>query len=116
MPANTPIAVWVLAAFAGSCVGVGFASGYLARHRAWGAWPIGLGSISVALLLLWPVILLVAFFVTSTGHCEPSAGDPCDAPAMMFWIIITVFMPLLFVISFVLALSGGIIAWLRFRP
>ena len=32
VPNNTPIAVWILA-FMGSCVGLGFAAGYVARRR-----------------------------------------------------------------------------------
>jgi len=110
MPENTPIEVWFLAAFIGSCVGLGFASGYLARKRGWGTGTIGVGSTGVA--LLWPIIVLAAFLLTSRGPCEP----PCDAPVYVFTGIITIVVPLLFVVSFVLALVGGLIAWLRFRP
>ena len=113
MPDNTPIEVWFLAAFVGSCVGLGFAAGYFARRRALGRWAIDLGSTLVA--LLWPVVVLTAFLLTSSG-CEPSPGDPCDAPVYVLMGITTIVMPLLFLVSFVLALSGGMIAWLRFRP
>jgi hypothetical protein len=108
---NTPVAVWCLAAFLGSCVGLGFAAGYLARRRGWGTWTIGLASTCVA--LLWPIIVLAAFLLTSSrGPCEP----PCDAPVYVFTGIVTIVMPLLFVLSFVLALSGAFVAWRRFRP
>ena len=113
MLGNTPIAVWVLAAFLGSCVGLGFAAGYQARRRLWGAWVVGLGSTGVA--VLWPIVIVVAFLLTS-GGCKPSPGDPCDAPVYVFMGIITFVVPLVFVLSFVLTLGGGIIAWLRFRP
>ena len=114
MPDNTPIEVWLLGTFLASCFGLGFVAGYIARRHGWRAWTVGLGSTSVA--LLWPIVVLSAFLVT-TGPCVPqSASDPCDGPAMLFVAIATVVMPLLFIIGFVFALSGGIIAWLRFRP
>jgi len=114
MPDDTPIEVWLLVAFLGSCVGLGFVAGYCARRRAWSAWTIGLGSAGVG--LLWPIAVLAIFLLTS-GNCVPqSASDPCDGPAMLMSAIVTVVIPLLFIIGFILSLSGGIIAWLRFRP
>lgn len=113
MPNNLPIEVWFLAAFVGSCVGLGFAAGYLACRRAWGGWIVGVGSIGVG--LLWPVALFVIFFLT-TGPCKSrSPSDPCDGPAMLLMSIIAVSLPL-FAVSFVLALGGAFIAWWRFRP
>jgi hypothetical protein len=113
MPNNVPIEVWFLAAFAGSCLSLGFAAGYIARRRAWGGWTIGVGSTGVG--LLWPVALFVIFFLT-TGPCQPrSPSDPCDGPAMLLMSIRTISIPL-FVIGFVLALGGAFMAWWRFRP
>ena len=110
MPDRMPIEAWFLAAYFGSCVGLGFAAGYVARHRTWGSWTIGLASTSVA--LLWPIIALAAFLLTSSGPCEP----PCDAPVYVLTGIVLIVMPLLFVFSFVLAIGGAFVAWRRFRP
>jgi hypothetical protein len=111
---NTPVEVWLLAAFVGSCACLGFAAGYVARRRAWGRWTIGMGSTGVA--LLWPIVVLATFLLT-TGRCEPrTPSDPCDGPAMLLVAILTFVMPLLVVGGFVLALGGAFIAWLRFRP
>jgi hypothetical protein len=107
-----PIEVWFLVAFVGSCVGFGFAAGYVARRRAWPAWTIGLGATAVA--LLWPVALFVTFLLT-TGPCQPrTPSDPCDGPAMLLISIVMV-TPFLFLVSLVLALAGAFFAWWRFR-
>ena len=110
MPDRMPIEAYFLAAFVGSCVRLGFAAGYMGRRHGWGSWTIGLGSTCVA--LLWPIVALAAFLLTSRGPCEP----PCDAPVYVFTGIVAIVMPLLFVLSFVLALSGAFVAWWRFRP
>ncbi len=113
MLGSVPFEVWILAAFVASCVGLGFAAGYVARHRAWKGWTIGVGSTGVG--LLWPVGLFVIFFLT-TGPCKPRGpSDPCDGPAMLLMSII-VMTPLVFLVSFLLALGGAFIAWRRFRP
>jgi hypothetical protein len=103
-----PIEAWFLAAFFGSCVGLGFAAGYTARRRRWGSWTIGMASVGVA--LFWPIIVLATFSLTNRGACEP----PCDAPVYVLMGILMV-VPLLFVFGFVLAVVGGLVAWWRFR-
>ena len=113
MVPNIPIEVWLLAAFIGSCVGLGFSAGYVARHRAWGRWTIGLSSIGIG--LLWPFLLFMAFLLLS-GPCQPQTpSDPCDGPAMLMMSIIAV-TPALFVVSFVLALVGAFLSRLCFPP
>ena len=104
------IEAWVLAAFFGSCVGLGFAAGYVARRRIWGSWTIGVASAGVA--FLWLSIVVVASRLTSGGPCEL----PCDAPGYAFTAIVAIVMPLLFVFSFVLAIGGALVAWRRFQP
>jgi hypothetical protein len=89
MPDRMPIEAYFLAAFVGSCVGLGFAAGYVGRRHGWGSWTIGLGSTCVA--LLWPIVALAAFLLTSRGPCEP----PCDAPVYVFTGIVAIVMPLL---------------------
>jgi hypothetical protein len=93
MADNTSIEVWLLAAFVGTSIGLGFAAGYIARRRAWGGWTIGVGSTVVA--LLWPIVALGTFLLT-TGRCEPrTPSDPCDGPATLLVAILTFVMPLL---------------------
>jgi hypothetical protein len=65
MPERMPIEAWLLAAFFGSCVGLGFAAGYVARRRTWGSWTIGVASAGVA--LLWSTIVITASRLTSAG-------------------------------------------------
>jgi len=110
---NLPIEVWMLAAFIGSCAGFGFVAGVVARRRTWRGWTIGVGALGVA--LVWPVLILVAFLLT-TSPCEPqSASDPCDGPAMLLMSIIMI-TPVVFIVSFVLALGGALVGWWRFDP
>jgi hypothetical protein len=113
MTPNLPIEVWLLAAFIGSCVGLGFVAGFLAPRRKWRGWTIGIGATAVA--LIWPVVMFVTFLLV-TGPCKPrSSSDPCDGPAMLMMSIIVI-IPAVFMTSFVLALCGALIGWWRFHP
>ena len=113
MTPNLPIEAWILVVFISSCVGLGCLAGFLARRRSWRGWTIGVGALVVA--LVWPVVMLVAFLLT-TGPCVPqSSSDPCDGPAMVLMSIIMM-APIVFIVSFLLALGGALIGWWRFGP
>ena len=110
---NLPFEVWLLAAFIGSSVGLGLLAGFVARRHNWRGWTIGVGAAMVA--LGWPIVMLVTFLLT-TGPCKPqSSSDPCDGPAMLLMSIIMMTPPI-FIVGFVLALSGALIGWWRFHP
>ena len=113
MTPNLPIEVWILAAFIGSSLGLGFVAGFLATRHTWHGWTVGVGATAVA--FVWPALMVVAFLLT-TGPCKPrDASDPCDGPAMLFMSIIMI-SPIVFIVSFVLALGGALFGGWRFDP
>jgi hypothetical protein len=100
------IAIIFLIVFVASCIGLGYLVEFLVRHRGWPRWISGLMSFAIA--FLWPSIVVCYTIYDARRYSSLHPHD--DAPGMVVASVIFVGAPLLFVLSFPLALVGVFIA------
>ncbi len=92
--------------FVTSCIGLGYLARSLVLRRKWPGWAGGLMSVAVA--LTWPAFV-AGYTIYDARRC--SAAHPHDdAPAMVVVSVITIGVPLLFLLSLPLAAVGSFLA------
>jgi hypothetical protein len=101
------IMMWVrlvtaIMVFSTSCIGLGYIAGSWAGKRQWGA---GLGCLMhFAIACFWPAVVVGYTIYDARRHLAQHPRD--DAPGMVVFSVISIGVPLLFLLSLPLAHIG----------